>query len=134
MSPKAKQPKKKAKKAKKTKAKTINKDRKVRKGGKGRKVSKAKVRKIVAKGKAVKQKVLGRVVHFYDKISVAIIKVNSPFKLGDTVCFKRGDEKVTQSISSLQVNHQGVPKAAKGAVVGVKVKKPIKEGAVVMAA
>ncbi|OGJ63209.1 hypothetical protein A3A67_02765 [Candidatus Peribacteria bacterium RIFCSPLOWO2_01_FULL_51_18] len=117
-------------KAKKVKAKKV----KTKKAKAKKPASKAKAKRVAAKAKAVKEKVLGKVVHFYDRISVAIIKLKSPLRVGDRVCFKRGEQKLVQSISSLQINHQAVAKAAKGAVVGVKVKKPIKEGAVVMAA
>jgi hypothetical protein len=138
MSPKAKRSKKKVKKTK-AKPKKVKKTKKVK--AKKVKAKKAKAKKSVSKAKrvavkvkAAKEKVLGKVVHFYDRISVAIIKLKSPLRVGDRVCFKRGEQKLVQSISSLQINHQAVAKAAKGAVVGLKVNKPIKEGAVLVAA
>ncbi len=133
MSPKAKRSKKKAKKTK-AKPKKVKKIRKVK--AKKVKTKKSKAKKPVSKAKrvAAKAKVLGKVVHFYDRISVAIVALKSPLRVGDRVCFRRGDQKLVQSISSLQINHQAVEKAAKGAVVGLKVNKPIKEGAVLVTA
>lgn len=135
MSPKARSKKKtkKAKaKAKKTKTKKVKKV-------KAKKVKKAKARKakktvVKAKVKVAKKKALGKVVHYYDKINVAIITLKSPLKIGDLVCLKRGELEVVQEVSSLQINHQNVAKAGKGAVVGMKVDVPVKEGAVVLAA
>jgi translation elongation factor EF-1alpha len=96
-------------------------------------ISAARKTAIVRAAKKVKEKLLGKVVHFYDHISVAIVDVASPIHLGDTVTFKRGDMKLTQRVDSMQINHQPVTEAKKGDVIGVKVKKQVKEGAKVVA-
>ncbi|MFA5800241.1 MAG: hypothetical protein WC840_04760 [Candidatus Peribacteraceae bacterium] len=118
---------KKVKKTKKTKAKKVKKMKKT-------KAKKAKKAAVKAKVKVAKKKALGKVVHYYDKINVAIITLKSPLKIGDLVCLKRGELEVVQEVSSLQINHQNVARAGKGAVVGMKVDVPVKEGAVVLAA
>jgi len=143
MSPKARSKKKtkKAKvKAKKTKTKKVKKmkTKKVKKVKKTKvkktKAKKAKKAAVKAKVKVAKKKALGKVVHYYDKINVAIITLKSPLKIGDLVCLKRGELEVVQEVSSLQINHQNVARAGRGAVVGMKVDVPVKEGAVVLAA
>ncbi len=98
------------------------------------KAKKAKKAAVKAKVKVAKKKALGKVVHYYDKINVAIITLKSPLKVGDLVCLKRGELEVVQEVGSLQINHQNVARAGKGAVVGMKVDVPVKEGAVVLAA
>lgn len=125
---------KKVRKARKTKVKVKAKKVKKVKAKKGKTKAKASARIVAAKVKAAKEKALGRVVHFYDRISVAIIKLQSPLKVGDRICLKRGDLEILQQIESLQINHQSVGQAKKGAVVGMKVDAPVKEGAVVLAA
>ena len=74
-------------------------------------------------------KPVGKVVHFYDKLSVAIIDLESGgLKVGDEVKFKKGDEEFTQKIESLQVEHESVDSVKKGDSFGVKVSKSTKPG------
>lgn len=83
--------------------------------------------------KAAKKKdaSLGKVVHYYDKLGVAIIKLKKPLKVGECVTFKRGEQEFSQVIDSMQMNHENVQSGKKGQDIGVKVSEPIKEGAVV---
>ena len=72
---------------------------------------------------------IGKVVHFYDKLRVAIIDLSSGgLKVGDEVKFKHGEEEFTQKIESLQVEHESVDSVKKGDSFGVKVDKPTKVG------
>jgi|TARA_B100002003_G_scaffold198382_1_gene189036 putative protease len=79
-------------------------------------------------------KSIGKVVHYYDKLGVAIVELASPLKVGDTVQFLRGEKEFTQEIDSLQIEHESVEKAKKGEFVGIKVSEPAKEGTVVLKA
>lgn len=74
---------------------------------------------------------LGRVVHYYDRISVAILELNAPLSLGDMVRFQRGDLSMMQQVDSLQIDHTAVDKAKKGAVVGMKVQQRVESGTMV---
>lgn len=78
-------------------------------------------------------KKIGKVVHYYDKIGVAIIDLDGVLKLGDTVTFKKGDQEKTETIESIQIERAAVESAKKGDVVGVKVDEPLKEGTEVFA-
>lgn len=72
---------------------------------------------------------VGKVVHYYDKLGVAIIDLDSGgLKVGDEVKFKRGDEEFNQKIESLQVDHKDVDEVKKGDSFGVKVDQPTKPG------
>jgi len=72
---------------------------------------------------------IGKVVHYYDKLSVAIIDLEKGgLKVGDEVKFKRGDEEFAQKIESLQVDHKDVTEVKKGDSFGIKVDKPTKPG------
>ncbi|MFH0912603.1 MAG: U32 family peptidase C-terminal domain-containing protein [Patescibacteria group bacterium] len=71
---------------------------------------------------------IGKVTHYYDKIGVAIIELKNTLKVGDTVKFKKGDEETEQTISSIQIEKAPVDSANKGAIVGIKVDQPVKEG------
>ena len=89
----------------------------------------AKKKKLAAKPKV---KILGRVVHYYDRIGVAIVEVASTFSVGDTVRFRHGTLDYTQQIHSMQYDHKPITKAKKGNVVGIKVDMKTAEGAMVV--
>lgn len=73
---------------------------------------------------------IGQVIHFYDKLAVAIIDLKSgQLKVGDELKFKKGEEEFTQKVESLQVDHQNVDSVKKGDSFGLKVDKPTKVGA-----
>jgi len=78
-------------------------------------------------------KKIGKVVHYYDKIGVAIVDLNGPLRLGDQVTFKKGDDEKTATIESIQIERSAVEQAGKGDVVGVHVDEPLKEGTEVFA-
>ncbi|MEK7176935.1 MAG: hypothetical protein AAB719_01390 [Patescibacteria group bacterium] len=77
---------------------------------------------------------LGEVNHWYDKISVAVIKLNKALKVGDEVKFKRGDKQFSETISSMQLDHEPVKSGKKGDEVAVKLSQSAKEGTEVYAA
>lgn len=80
-------------------------------------------------------KPIGKVVHFYDKLSVAIIDLSSGgIKVGDELKFKKGDEEFSQKVESLQVDHKEVDSVKKGDSFGVKVDQPTKVGTEVYSA
>lgn len=75
---------------------------------------------------------IGKVTHYYDKLSVAIVDLaEGSLKVGDAVKFKRGDEEFSQSVESLQVDHQNVEEVKAGDSFGLKVGQPTKVGTLV---
>lgn len=72
-------------------------------------------------------KKIGEVIHFYDKILVAIVKLTAPLKSGAEVKFKHGDNEFTQTIDSMEMDHKKISLAKKGDEVGVKVKQAVKQ-------
>ena len=75
---------------------------------------------------------IGKVVHYYDKLGVAIVDLTSTsLKIGDELKFKRGEEEFAQKIESLQVDHQEVEQVKKGDSFGLKVGQPTKPGTLV---
>ncbi|MBL7036561.1 hypothetical protein ISR94_01760 [Candidatus Microgenomates bacterium] len=72
---------------------------------------------------------IGKVSHYYDKISVAIVELTSGLAVGDKVKFERGGEDMfEQKIDSIQIEHKKVDSASSGDVVGLKVNETLKEG------
>ena len=82
----------------------------------------------------MEKKPIGEVTHYYDKIGVAVLNVtDNPLKTGETIKItdKNGEEKFTQEVSSMQVEHQQIKEAKKGDDVGLKTDQEVKEGDVV---
>ena len=76
----------------------------------------------------MKKDLVGRVVHFYDKIGVAVIKLEKPLKVGNNVKFVHGENEFTQTIESIQLEHTQVESGKKGQEIAVKVDKEAKSG------
>jgi len=71
---------------------------------------------------------IGKVGHFFGKISVAMIKLTGELKVGDTIKVKTHSGEFTQPVDSMQVDRVPVTEAASGAEVGMKVAQPVKDG------
>jgi putative protease len=74
---------------------------------------------------------LGRVIHWYDKIGVAVIKLDHPLRVGDRIKVKKGDDEFEDLVSSVQLDHRPIDNADAGAKVAIKLSKPTKEGALI---
>ena len=73
-------------------------------------------------------KKIGSVTHFYDKLSVAIVKLTAPLKIGDEIGVKGNSTDFKQTVESIQFEHQDLESAKKGQEVGIKVKEKVREG------
>lgn len=72
---------------------------------------------------------VGKVSHYYDKLSVAIIDLDGTLSVGDTIKFVRGGEDLfEQKVDSIQIEHEKKDTAVKGDVVGLKTQEAVKEG------
>ena len=72
---------------------------------------------------------VGKVTHYYDKLSVAIIDLDGTLSVGDKVKFVRGGEDLfEQKVESIQIEHEKKDTAGKGDVVGLKTNEAVKEG------
>lgn len=71
---------------------------------------------------------VGKIIHYYDKIGVAVVEVLAGFKVGDTIKISGHDKEFTQTVVSMQVEHEKLETAKKGQSLGLKVDQPVKEG------
>lgn len=103
--------------------------KKIKKAKKAKRVVRAK--KVARPKKVVKikakEKALGKIDHFFSKISVAAIKVLAPFKVGDVIHVKGHTTDFVQRVESMQIEHQNVDKVKKGDDVGIKVKDFVRQ-------
>ena len=81
--------------------------------------------------KEKKEKPLGTVTHWYDKIGVAVVKLAGSLKKGDTITVKRGEEEFECTVDSLQIDHKDVASAKKGDDAAIKLTTKTKEGATI---
>ncbi len=77
------------------------------------------------------EKEIGKVTHWYNKISVAVIKLTGGLKTGDTIKVKHGEEESEETVSSMQIDHEAVESAKKGDEVAVKLSGEARDGSTV---
>lgn len=72
---------------------------------------------------------VGKVIHYYDKIGVAIVELDGTLSVGDEIKFtKDGQDLFDQLVESIQIEHDKRDSAGKGETIGLKTTKPVKEG------
>lgn len=72
---------------------------------------------------------LGEVTHYFDKIKVCVIKINTgTIKKGDSLTIEGNKGSLTQVVSSMQIENEDVTSARKGQLVGLKVAKEVYVG------
>jgi len=75
------------------------------------------------------EKLIGKVTHYFSKIGVAVIELFDDLKVGDTIRIKGGvDTDFTQTVESMEMEHQKINEAKKGDSVGLKVAQKVREG------
>jgi translation elongation factor EF-Tu-like GTPase len=71
---------------------------------------------------------IGKVIHYFGNIGVAIVELKKPLKEGDVIRIVGGLTDFTQSVSSMEIEHQKVSEAKAGESIGLKVDQKVKEG------
>lgn len=74
---------------------------------------------------------VGKVIHYYDKIGVAVIVLKKALKVGDKIKFVHGDNSFEQVVESMQLEHAQVTESKKGQEVAVKVDSEARTGVLV---
>jgi hypothetical protein len=88
-----------------------------------------KIVKKIARPKAKKgNKPIGTVTHFYNEISVAIVRFSEKVPLGTVLYFKGATTDFKHPVKSMQYNHESIMVAPKGKQIGIKVPKRVREG------
>jgi len=74
---------------------------------------------------------VGKVTHFYNKISVAVVELCDELKLGDKIAIRGKTTNFEQVVESMQIEHKPIEVAKPGDKIGLKVKERVREGDVV---
>jgi translation initiation factor IF-2 len=71
---------------------------------------------------------IGAVTHYFDKMSVAAIRLTSgTLRRGDPIRIQGHSTDFEQVVSSIQIEHLSVTEAKQGDEIGIKVSKPVHE-------
>lgn len=76
---------------------------------------------------------IGKVTHFFPKISVAVVELEGSLKAGDKIIIEGHGNKFEQTADSMQIDRDSVKTAKKGQAIGLRVLQPVKEGDLVFA-
>jgi U32 family peptidase len=74
-------------------------------------------------------KEIGRVIHYFDKAMVAVLRLSDALAVGDSVKFSHGENEFTQTVDSMEIEHKKIQSAKKGEEVAIKVEQKTHEGA-----
>jgi len=78
------------------------------------------------------EKKVGVITHYFTKVGVGIINLtDGDLKVGDNIHVKGHTTDFNQTVESMQIEHQNVNEAKRGAQVGIKVKDHVREHDVV---
>ncbi len=70
---------------------------------------------------------IGRVTHFYPKISVALIELETSLAVGDKISIVGKMTNLEQVVDSIQIEHKDVKRAGPGQSIGLRVVSRVRE-------
>lgn len=74
------------------------------------------------------EKLIGKVTHYFGNVGVAVLNLSGTLKVGDEIRLLGHGADFSQSVDSMQVDHQQIDSAKKGDDVGMKVSEKVKPG------
>ena len=71
---------------------------------------------------------IGKISHFYNQISVAVIDLNDTLHVGDSVHILGRTTDFRQKVTSMQVEHEAIEEAGPGQEIALKVVRRVRRG------
>jgi len=71
---------------------------------------------------------VGKITHFFDKISVAVIELSGTLREGDKIRIKGSTTDFEQTVNSMQIEHETIEEANAGQSIGLKVSEKVRPG------
>ncbi len=71
---------------------------------------------------------IGEVTHYYSQISVAVIQLSGDLKIGERISIIGHTTEFSQTVESMQVNHQAIDSASAGDEIALKVWDYVRRG------
>lgn len=78
--------------------------------------------------KPPEKKLVGKVTHYFTKISVAVVELLDELKIGDRISIEGATTNFQQTVGSMQIEHKNVEVATAGQAIGLKVDQRVREG------
>ncbi|MEM2084143.1 MAG: translation elongation factor-like protein [Nitrososphaerota archaeon] len=78
-----------------------------------------------------KRSEVGKVMHYYSKIGVAVVNLTNELRVGDEILIRGKSTELRQKVESMQIEHKNVEIAKAGQSIGLKVNERVKEGDIV---
>jgi hypothetical protein len=75
----------------------------------------------------MEEKQIGAVDHFFDKISVAMIRLTDALKVGETIRIKCKAAEFSQAVSSMQIDRVPAQEAKAGDLISLKVDQKVRK-------
>jgi len=93
-------------------------------------VKKAPKKAAGAKKRIIDAKAIGIITHF-PHVQAAVVKLNAPLNLGDTIKVKGHTTDFTQTVTSMQIDRVPITQAQKGQEIGLMVVSRVRRNDVV---
>ena len=74
---------------------------------------------------------VGEVTHYFTKISVAVVDLSAPIKIGDKIAVKGMTTSFEQTVKSMQIEGKDLEEAKAGDDIGMKVDDRVRKGDIV---
>ena len=71
---------------------------------------------------------VGKVTHFFDKVSVAVVELDNTLRVGDRIRIEGATTGFEQVVDSMQIEHQSITEAKQGDAIGLKVADKVRKG------
>ncbi len=76
----------------------------------------------------MEEKPIGKIIHYYSNLGVAIVELSGPLAVGDRIKIKGATSDFDEVVESMQIEREPIQKAKKGDAVGLKVGEKVREG------
>lgn len=86
-----------------------------------------KIKKSPAKKKNQKD-IIGEVTHYFSHVNAAVVKLKKNLAVGDTIRVKGHTTDFTQTVTSMQLDHQPLSIGKKGQEIGLEVTDRVRAG------
>jgi translation elongation factor EF-1alpha len=77
---------------------------------------------------ASEKKLIGKVTHYFSKISVAGIQLSGTIKVGDKISIEGATTSFEENLDSMQIDNRSVTEAKEGDTIGIKVNEKTRVG------
>jgi len=74
------------------------------------------------------EKPIAKIIHYYDNIGVAVLGLEGKLNFGDVIRVEGNSREFSQTVESMQVDHEEVKAAKKGDSIGIKISQKVKKG------